>query len=277
MKDAQTEFPATYPFLKWAGSKRSLLGQIKCFVPANYGKYFEPFLGGGSLFFALSPQSAEISDASSALIETYKALKKDPSGISQFITRWKPTREDFERVKVAKYTQSKSRAGAFIYLNKTCWNGLYRVNSDGKFNVPFGQPRSDYISDIDTLNNCSKALRRRGVSIKLQDFEAIEPRVSTGDFVFFDPPYVTSHNTNGFVDWNEKIFSWRDQERLALLARRLVQKGANVLITNADHESVYSLYNGFGKSQLSRFSTLASDSTKRRKTTEAVFFDGPNY
>lgn len=270
-------FPVATPFLKWAGSKRRLLDQIRGLIPTSFGKYFEPFLGGGALFFALSPPRAEISDSCEALIETYKAVRRDPHGIFEFVSVLHPTRNNFERVKSTLFRGEISRAGAFIFLNKTCWNGLYRVNSSGKFNVPYGQPRSNYITDIVTLEDCSKALRRRGVAIRRQDFSSIEARAEEGDFVFFDPPYVTNHNKNGFVDWNEKLFSWEDQRRLAALARRLARKGVNVLVTNADHQSLHDLYNGFQSAQLSRHSTLASDFRKRRVTTERAFFAGPEY
>lgn len=270
-------FPQCSPFLKWAGSKRRLLDQMKPFVPETFGKYFEPFLGGGTLFFALGPNHAEISDVSPALIGTYKAVKNDVDKVLNFVSPLEPNKLEFNRVKNLNLRASGSKAGAFIFLNKTCWNGLYRVNAAGKFNVPFGMPRADFVVDQDQLRTCSKLLRKRSVSIKLQDFDRIEKRVSANDFVFFDPPYVTSHNTNGFVDWNEKLFSWHDQVRLSYLAKRLVARGVNVVVTNADHPSVLSLYDGFGFHRLSRFSTLASDADKRRATTESLFYAGPNY
>ena len=121
------------------------------------------------------------------------------------------------------------------------------------------------------------ALRRRSISIKRQDFEDISDRVQANDFVFLDPPYVTSHNLNGFVDWNEAIFSWEDQIRLAAMARKLVARGANVLVTNAAHEDVAELYAGFGYKAFSRSSTLAAEASRRVMTSEAIFFGGPAY
>ena len=277
MQTGGGEFPKLKPFLKWAGSKRKLLNQLAPLVPDQMGKYFEPFLGGGSLFFAISPESAEISDASGALIETYKAVKRDVERVLRFIRPLELNREEFERIKNATFRTAGNRAGAFIYLNKACWNGLYRVNSKGKFNVPFGWPRSDFIVDSKQLRDCSKQLRRRAISIKKQDFGCIEPRVRSGDFVFLDPPYVTAHNFNGFVDWNERLFRWDDQVRLSELALRLVQRGANVLVTNADHPSVIDLYREFGFRRITRQSTLASNATKRKITTEGLFFAGPFY
>ena len=264
-------------FLKWAGSKRRLLPQLLALAPAEFGKYYEPFLGGGSMFFALAPSRAELSDQSPALIDTYKALKADVYKVIDFLEPLRPSREEFERVKSQILRNRFNLAGRFIYLNKTCWNGLYRVNASGRFNVPFGMPRSEFIFDQVHLKACSSLLRQRSVSIRWQDFGAIEKRVEASDFVFFDPPYVTGHNFNGFADWNEKLFSWDDQLRLALLAKRLVERGVNVMVTNADHPAVAALYGGFHFKQLQRFSTLASNSAKRRMTTEAVFFAGPSY
>lgn len=265
------------PFLSWVGSKRKLIKHLVPYIPAQWNTYFEPFLGGGALFFYLAPEKAVVSDCCPALIETYKAVKTNHRAIASFLRPLSPTRDEFDRMKKFSPRSSASKAGQFIFLNKSCWNGLYRVNSDGIFNVPYGMPRTDFLVDEANFGLCAKQLRRKRVSVKLQDFEKIEKDVAAGDFVFFDPPYVTSHNLNGFADWNERIFSWQDQIRLAALARRLVQKGANVLITNADHSDVKYLYADFGYSQIVRSTTLASDKSKRGQTSEAVFFGGPAY
>lgn len=265
------------PFLRWAGSKRRLLGHLTPFIPEQFNKYYEPFLGGGSMFFHLAPKSAEISDASLPLIETYRAVSESPNEILKFLRGLKPNKTTFNLLR--KYAP-RSRVGAggqFIFLNKSCWNGLYRVNSKGVFNVPFGWPRSDNLVDEENFKLCAKQLRRRGVSIKHQDFEEIEDRVIAGDFVFLDPPYVTSHNFNGFVDWNERIFSWKDQIRLCKMATRLVKKKANVLVTNAAHSDLRELYKGFNQAEFARSTTLASDTTRRGTTSEAIFFAGPAY
>lgn len=265
------------PFLRWAGSKRRLLRHLIPFIPPKINKYYEPFLGGGSMFFYLGPKRAEISDASLPLIETYRAVGEAPDEIIKFLRPLKPDQPTFNRLR--RYApRSRANVGAqFIFLNKSCWNGLYRVNSNGIFNVPFGWPRSDNLIDEDNFRRCSIQLRRREVSIRHQDFGSIEKNVSEGDFVFLDPPYVTSHNMNGFVDWNECLFSWKDQERLSEMARRLVKKKANVLVTNAAHSDLRKLYHDFGQTEFARSSTLASDTSKRRKTAEAIFFAGPAY
>lgn len=265
------------PFLRWAGSKRKLLKYLEPFLPVRMGKYYEPFLGGGALFFHLQPRRAEVSDASESLIETYRAVQRAPFEILKRLRPLKPTKKNFDQIKKRKPVRRIERAAQFIFLNKACWNGLYRVNSSGEFNVPYGWPKSDFIVDDDNLVACSKQLRRRAVTIRCQDFEDISDRVAATDFVFLDPPYVTSHNLNGFADWNEQLFSWKDQKRLAAMARRLVARGANVLVTNADHEDIHRLYSGFGMCTFDRASTLAGDTTKRRRTSEAILFAGPHY
>ena len=229
------------------------------------------------MFFFLGPKRAEISDASSPLIDTYRAVRENPREILNFLRPLRPSKTEFQKLRKYSPRGQIGRAGQFIFLNKACWNGLYRVNSDGIFNVPYGWPKTNFIIDEDNLMRCSKQLRRRETSIRNQDFEEIEERVRERDFVFLDPPYVTSHNMNGFIDWNECLFSWADQIRLASMARRLIQKKANVLITNADHPDVEALYSGFGRAVYSRYSTLASDTTRRGTTSEAIFFGGPGY
>ena len=265
------------PFLRWAGSKRKLLRHLIPFIPKSFNKYYEPFLGGGSMFFYLGPKRAEISDASLPLIQTYRAVADSPDEMLKFLRPLKPSKANFYRLRQYAPRIAANAGAQFIFLNKSCWNGLYRVNSNGIFNVPYGSPKTDGIIDEENFIRCSTQLRRREISIKCQGFDKIETRVCEGDFIFLDPPYVTSHNMNGFVDWNENLFSWADQVRLAAMARRLVAKKANVLITNAAHEDIRELYADFGQSEFQRSTTLASDISRRGKTSEAIFFGGPAY
>jgi DNA adenine methylase len=271
------EFANIRPFLRWAGSKRLLLKYLIPFIPSNIRKYYEPFLGGGAMFFFIGPASAEISDASGPLIDTYKSVRSEADEVLAALNGLLPDKVTFDRIRREKPTTAFAKAAQFIFLNKACWNGLYRVNSEGIFNVPFGRPRSDFIVNADNFRRCARQLARRSVSLRQQDFGAIADRVSEGDFVFLDPPYVTAHNLNGFIDWNEALFSWEDQIRLAAMARALAWRGANVLITNADHKDIRELYAGFGRRTFVRSSTLASNTTKRKRTSEAIFFSGPSY
>ena len=263
------------PFLRWAGSKRTHLARIARLVPSSYNTYWEPFLGGGSLFFLLQPSHAVLSDLCRPLISTYVTMRDDPRGIIAILDNLKVTRDTFYDIRSRSTANPVEQAAHFIYLNKTCWNGLYRVNASGKFNVPFGRPKSQGTFDPANIMACSELLRKPGVSIKPGDFESRLAGVEPGDLVFLDPPYVTGHSNNGFIDYNERLFSWNDQLRLAATARALTEQGAYVIVTNANHGEVKRLYPGFSHATLERKSTLASDISRRRIVRESIFYRGP--
>jgi DNA adenine methylase len=223
------------------------------------------------LFFALNPGRATLSDASSELIQTWQAVRDHPKDLCDYLTPLKPSKDLFYQIRSARSALYPTRAAEFIYLNKTCWNGLYRVNAKGEFNVPYGSPQTDFIFDPKVLDACTKVLRRSGITVRQTDFEIALRSARAGDFVFLDPPYVTKHNFNGFRDWNEKLFSWDDQVRLANVAQRLADRGVHVLVSNADHADVAALFSCFQKFELERASTLASDPRRRGRVTEALF------
>lgn len=260
------------PFLRWAGSKRSLLSSIVEVLPDRFGTYREPFLGGGSLFFLLQPDRASLSDVCGELIETYQAVRDDPRSVLRYLTPLVPCREVFYEVRNNRSRGRFKRAAEFIYLNKACWNGLYRVNSLGEFNVPFGAPKTLNVVHPDNLHECSRRLTVPTVDVQCCDFEVALAETRAGDLVFLDPPYVTRHNNNGFIDYNERLFSWEDQERLAVEACRLADLGAHVVVTNAMHHDVIALYDGFSTRTISRASTLASAPRARGRVEEAVFW-----
>lgn len=268
--DATVKFAAR-PFIKWAGSKHSLIPQFASLIPDEFGTYYEPFLGAGSLFLNLAPSSARLSDLSRELVNLWRSVRDAPAQICEALDGKHPDKELFYRIRGARSEDPVTRAAEFIYLNKSCWNGLYRVNKKGEFNVPFGTAHRGEIFSSSNIQNCSLILNKPDITIEEHDFEVATKHAVEGDFVFFDPPYVTKHNFNGFRDYNEKLFSWDDQVRLAREAKRLVGIGVTVLISNADHEDVRALYEGFSMHEISRYSTLASDPTKRAKVTEAIF------
>jgi DNA adenine methylase len=259
------------PFLRWAGSKRAHLHHLLDLLPGSFNTYWEPFLGSGALFFLLRPHRAVLSDACGPLVSTFRAVRDGPEAVLRQLGQPKVDKDSYYRLRAAQPPDRFGRAAQFIYLNKTCWNGLYRVNSEGRFNVPYGRPKTDNIVEPANLRACSAALRREGVHLAVHDFAAALDGVGRGDLVYLDPPYVTRHNNNGFVDYNEKLFSWRDQERLARLANGLVRRGAHVLVSNADHDDVVALFAQFRHVPFSRSSTLASDATKRGQVREALF------
>lgn len=260
------------PFLRWAGSKRALLPHIVEALPSSYGVYHEPFLGSGSLFFLLRPHRASLSDSCTDLIQTFDAVRDNAEAVLRYLRPLKPDREVFYAIRSKRSTARFKGAAEFIYLNKTCWNGLYRVNSRGEFNVPYGLPKTDHVVDEANLRACSVALAHEEVRLQSGDFEAVLTEVERGDLVFLDPPYVTRHNNNGFIDYNEQLFSWADQVRLARCAHELADRGAHVLVANAFHNDVIDLYKGFNLLPISRASTLASNAAKRSRVTEALLW-----
>lgn len=259
------------PFLRWAGSKQKLLSQLIPHVPKDFGRYYEPFLGSGALFFALNPSRATLSDVNVEIISTWKSVRDNVDYLTEYLRDLTPQKELFYRIRSARSQSYPERAAELLYLNKSCWNGLYRVNSRGEFNVPYGAPKTDFIFDKENLILCSNKLQGRDITIRAVDFENAVCRARDGDFVFFDPPYVTRHNNNGFRDYNENLFSWDDQIRLANCARVLKDRGVKVVVTNANHEDIWQLYEGFRRAELYRSSTLASNASKRGVATEALF------
>ena len=237
------------PFLRWAGGKQWLARAMPALTPPSYSRYFEPFLGGGSAYFSLQPAAAHLTDVNPELIRTFRAIRDDPQRVIANLKRWKYDRQVFETVRSLRTRTDSSSAARFIYLNRTAFNGIYRVNRKGQFNVPFGHFTNPQLCNHERIETCSQALNKAKV-IDAVDFEDATATAGRGDFVYFDPPYSTGHNNNGFVKWNSKLFFWTDQERLAALATRLTHRGVHVLVSNADHPAVTELYNGFHRYRL---------------------------
>lgn len=264
------------PFLRWAGSKRLLLKEIVSSIPSSYGTYYEPFLGGGSLFFLLEPSRAHVSDVLGDLIRTYSAVRDDPDEVVRRIEVWSVDRDTYYRVRAYRPRKDSAFAARFIYLNKVGWNGLYRVNSSGQFNVPFGRPKTDTVVDGSNLRSCARALSQPGVRLSTGDFLETTRRASPGDLVFLDPPYVTGHTNNGFVDYNQRLFNWDDQLRLAQEAERLRVLGAHVIVANAAHRSVVDLYPAFTPHYVAREQTISGAPSGRVSTTEVFLIGSRN-
>ena len=259
------------PFLKWAGGKRWLINNNSLNLPIKYNKYFEPFLGSGALFFFLTPKNAYLSDTNAGLIELYETIKNHPEDLAKLmLVHHKNHSKDYYynmRKQVPLYRLE--RAARFLYLNRTCWNGLYRVNYQGNFNVPIGTKTSVILSTDDFVS-ISDVLKT--TELVCSDFEKAIDLTKEGDFLFVDPPYTVQHNNNNFIKYNENLFSWSDQERLKNALLRAKERKVQIIATNADHPSIRNLYENVGQyQQLSRQSVLASNSDKRGNTTEAMF------
>lgn len=237
--------PRAKPFLKWAGGKSQLLGEILARSPKQFGRYYEPFVGGGAVFFGLRPQNATLSDINPDLIETYAAIRDRVHDVITALRRYRCNSEDFYSVR-AQPTHGLSaaeRAARLIYLNRTCFNGLYRVNRAGQFNVPFGRYDNPTICHTENLIQVSAALRR--VRLLCQPVTALARQVRRGDFVYFDPPYVPMSPTAQFVQYARDGYGLEDQKRLARLFGRLVKRGVHVLLSNSDTPAVRHLYRHF--------------------------------
>jgi DNA adenine methylase len=256
------------PFLKWAGGKRWLATKYGHLFPSKFERYIEPFLGSGAIYFYLRPRHALLSDANANLIETYAELRDNWEKVERSLERHhkQHSKSYYYRERNSQHRLPHERAAQFIYLNRTCWNGLYRVNREGAFNVPIGTKKA-VVLESDDFQATSALLK--GAEILTTDFEVAISRAKEGDFLFVDPPYVTRHNFNGFAKYNEKIFGWDDQIRLAKCIRGAAGRGAMILATNADHRSIRALYRGVGKTMaVRRRSVLAADSDNRGETTE---------
>lgn len=258
------------PFLKWAGGKRWLLDRKLLEFPKFSGRYIEPFLGGGSVYFHLRPQQSILSDANPDLISCYQQLRDNLGEVIGYL-REHHRRHDAEHYyKLRAQSPSLDAVGAarFIYLNRTCFNGLYRVNKRGEFNVPIGT-KTKVFDEQEDLAAVSRCLEKS--DLRVSDFEDVIDLAYKGDFLFVDPPYTVRHNANGFLKYNERIFSWDDQVRLRNALERAAQRGVAIVATNAAHESVLELYQGLGSLTLvDRASVLAGKGAARGATQESL-------
>jgi DNA adenine methylase len=232
------------PFLKWAGGKTALLPELLKHVPESYGTYYEPFVGGGALFFALCPKNAVLGDMNERLVRTYRALADNVENVITRLLLHASNHGDeyyYETRDIPIDDCDDSMLAAwFIYLNKTCFNGLYRVNRSGKFNVPIGSYKNPTICDVDNLRACSAALE--GVKIRCSDFEKVVASAKKGDFCYCDPPYVPMNKTSNFTSYTASGFTYADQRRLRDCALALKRRGVHVMLSNSATPEVEDLY-----------------------------------
>lgn len=259
------------PLLKWPGGKRVLLKHIAPLVPQSYNRYFEPFLGGGAVFFALCPSWSVLSDANQDLMNCYLQVRDKPLQVIDKLSKMENSKVDYYSIRDSEPTCLIQRAARFIYLSTLSFNGIHRVNLNGKFNVPYGYKHHLRPGDAEHIITVSTALSR--AEIVSGDFSIPLALASAGDFVYLDPPYTTAHRENGFVKYNASIFSWEDQVRLAELARELHRSGCYVVVSNADHPSIRSLYDKFDVLTIERPSVVAAAGQYRRPVTECIFFN----
>lgn len=237
------------PFLKWPGGKRQLLRELLKRIPKSFNRFFEPFVGGGALFFSIKPEWGYISDINPELINVYEVVQNN---VEELITCLKNHRneEDYfyklrnvDRSKEYNTWSNVEKASRLIYLNKTCFNGLYRMNSDGQFNVPFGYYKKPNIVDEKNLIACSTLLKK--TEIVLASFESVEKQARQGDFIYFDPPYVPLNKTSSFTKYYKNDFDLDSQFALRELCDRLSRKGVLFMLSNSYTETVRELYRNY--------------------------------
>ena len=235
------------PFLRWIGGKSKLIKYLKNYVPPDFcseNYYYEPFLGAGSLFFHLTPQKAYLSDSNKDLIECYNTIKNDPELISEHLKQHLENNcEEYYYKMRDEYNSPKPsiiKAALFIYLNKSCFNGIWRVNKKGHFNVPYGYKEPPPLPSNEDLLKISKALSNAKLVHK--DYKDAVISASKGDFVYFDPPYPPLNGTSYFTHYTKERFNREDHAELALIAKELTKKGCHVMISNADIPYIKSLY-----------------------------------
>lgn len=262
------------PFINWPGGKRWFVSNYADLLPDEYENYIEPFLGAGAVYIHLKPARALLGDINLELIDTYRTIQQNWKALESSLRyRQRRHREDPDGYYYWLRDKSSSglvdRASRLIYLNRTCFNGIYRVNRQGQFNVPRGD-KTKVVIDTDDFMSMAKILA--GAELVAGDFEALVDRAESGDFVFCDPPYTVRHNSNGFRKYNEVLFSWADQERLAKALHRAAQRGTKVLCTNANHKSVRELYEqpSFDHRVVSRYSRISAENSSRRYFDELV-------
>lgn len=257
------------PLLRWAGGKFWMINRINELLPKDFVDYHEPFIGGASVFLNINNDNTSfISDSNSELICFYNQVKINLGNLLLRISEFKNTREEYYKIRASKPKSDLDIAARFYYLNRTCFNGLYRVNKEGNYNVPYGF-RSIELIDEDCFFLLRDKLQRS--SISCCDFEEALKKVKQRDLVFLDPPYTVAHNHNGFLEYNQKIFSWEDQERLASCVQEIINKNAFFFMTNAFHHSIKNLYKGIGKQfEIERYSTISGNTNSRLRISEII-------
>lgn len=230
-----------YPILRWAGGKRWLANSIACRLAGfSHNIYYEPFLGGASMFLGAPFGRSYLSDLNSDLINMYQVIKDRPSELKAVLEKLRADRSSYYKARSASPRSQLNRAGRFVYLNRCCFNGLYRLNRKGDFNVPFGGRSHFSVLKGRLIEDLSLKISK--AQLKVADFEETVNLAGDRDLIYCDPAYTTEHYNGSFLRYNEKIFSWEDQVRLLSSIRRAVDRGASAVISNAAHESIRRLY-----------------------------------
>jgi DNA adenine methylase len=270
----EKELESTYPIVKWAGGKRQLIFDLIKNMPKNYNRYFEPFIGGGALFFELQPENAYISDVNEELINLYSVIQNNVDELIEDLQKHEVSKKYFLKIREAdrKHSYKKwtnvQKASRFIYLNRTCFNGLYRVNSKGQFNVPFGNYSNPRIIDEHNLYNCSELLKN--TQIECKSFTAILNEVEKGDFVYFDPPYMPLSETSSFTSYTKDGFDEDMQFQLREVCDELNDRGVYFLLSNSNTPLINELYSEYTIKKVFASRQINANANGRGKIAEVL-------
>lgn len=278
MKIKEIKKVTLQPFTKWTGGKRQLLPVIRELIPKTYNRYFEPFVGGGALFFDLAPKDAVINDFNAELINCYQQIKDNPQELIEILKVHQEynSKEYYldlrsadrdERIDMMSGVQ---RAARILYMLRVNFNGLYRVNSKNQFNVPYGRYKNPKIVDEELISAISVYINNNQLEIKVGDFEKAIVDVRTGDFVYFDPPYIPLSETSAFTSYTHEGFSFADQVRLRDAFKRLSDTGAYVMLSNSSSALVEELYKDFNIHYVEATRTNGAKSSSRGKISEII-------
>lgn len=274
VKDLKNKKIKCKPFLKWVGGKTQLIPELFKRLPKNWNNYFEPFIGGGALYFNLQPTNAYLSDNNSELINAYNIVKNKPKELVKDLKKHIYEKNYFysiralDRTKEFSNLSSTERASRLIYLNKTCYNGLYRVNSKNQFNSPFGKYTNPLICDEENLYNCSSVLSKAKIEVK--EFQTILEDAKKGDFVYFDPPYVPLSATSNFTAYGKDGFEIELQIELAKICEKLDKRGVKFLLSNSSAPLIEELYSSYNFQYVKAGRAINSKASKRGKVQEVL-------
>jgi DNA adenine methylase len=274
-----------HPFIKWAGGKSRLISQIKNFIPKEFNNYFEPFVGSGALFFYIvrcikikKDCYAHLSDINPELINVYKTIKDNlPDLIKELqyneIEYHKDPKRFYYKLREKNFRFNHiQKAARFITLNKTCYNGLYRVNKKGLFNVPIGNYTNPKICDPENLTQVNKIIKLKNVFFETYDYQYITTKIKENDFIYFDPPYHPLNETSNFTNYTPHGFDYNQQKRLANFFYELDKRKCNILLSNSDTTFVRDLYSSFSENiiSLSTLRSINSNTEKRKNHSEVI-------
>lgn len=266
------------PLLKWVGGKRQLLGDLISLMPSTYNTYCEPFLGGGALFFALHPSKAIVNDINEELINFYEVVRDDHQALLDIISEYqaKDCEEFFYEIRALdrdvenfKKTSKVVKAARTFYLNRTCFNGLYRVNSKGFFNSPYGKPIYKFIIDTDRFVAMSTYLKEQDITLCSNTYEYVLDKLKKGDFVYLDPPYDRV-STTSFTSYSKYDFTQADQHRLKLACDKLNERGVKFMLSNAPTDFIVEEFKDYHQSFVSASRIVNSKVEGRGKVKEII-------